>query len=309
MVIILIEGTTTEAQIIFTGDHFKAVVEELGVEEVECLPIIYQRESRIGLRIEIADRNKFYFLEERDDNLFRVYRTMRVVSLLKMFNTKIIGSAFLATDRIMEVSMLGFSPPLSNMIENRELREIMQELIPDELVRKVIESGKELSEKDKWYLKQELVAETIIYDERIAKLSIKSPQEIRLEIKEANNRSEEIFARVAPHLETYAEWFSDLEEGLEGHITSNVLSILLSGQFDFSDELAVAVGGFLAQSDYFNSLKGEAEEESFVGALYEERLNEIITGTIFWLSSEKDYSADQAARELDCAMKDILNSK
>lgn len=306
MVIILTEGATSESQIIFTGNSFNSIVEDLGEEKVECVPIIYRTESNVGLKIEIKKFQRFLFIEENNNDPFRFYRTMRVISRLGILNTKLIGAAFIATDRTKEISMLGFSPPLSDIIKGGELRKIMMELIPEEIVQTVIERGKELSAKEKWTLKQELLAETILYDERIAKLEIKEPREIAKEIEDIELKTASIYNRIDPILESYFVWF---EEELKVSVVRETINILLIEKFNFSDGLAVALGGFLAHMNYYDSLSGEAEEDSFVGALFRDRVNEITTGSIYWLSEEKGCSPDEAAKELDDALSTILGSE
>lgn len=305
MVIILNEVTTNKMQIIFTGNSFKSVIDDLGEEKVECVPIIYRKESSIGLKIEIKDRKRFLFIEENNNDLFRVYRTMRIVSHLGVLNTNLFGSAFMAADRIKELSMLGFSPPLSNIIKQGDLRKIMMELVPEEIIQAVIGDGKELSENDKSILKQEILAETIFYDERIAKLEIKKPQEIIKEIEEIKVRALKTQIRLNPVLESYFEWFEDLN----GAITQEVINIALLDKFNFSDETLVAILGFLVQMDYYFSLRVEAEEDSFSETLFNDRSNEVATGSIYWLSSEMDCTPDEAAKELDNALNVILASK
>ena len=306
MVIVLTEDTIEETNIIFVGNSFKSIVEEMGKEKVDCLPMIYRRESIVGLMIKIKDCENFLFVEGDTDDPFRAYRVMRVISNLETININLMGAAFLATDRTKELSILGFSPPLSNMIKWRDLVKIMMELVPEEIVQSVIGKGTKLSNSDKWILKQELLAETILYNERIAKLEIKEPREIAQEIESFNFKCIKAYIRIEAILDSYFSWF---EEELKEEIIQEILELVMLEKFNLSDELAVALGGFIAQMKYYDSLSAEVEEESFTGMLFRDRANEITIASIYWLAIEKNYSFNEAAKDLDDILYTIINFK
>lgn len=230
---------------------------------------------------------------------------MMIISRLGILNINLISSAFLASDRVKEISMAGFSPPLSDIIKGVELRRIMMDLVPEKIIQAIIKDGKELSDKERFILEQEVLAETIPYDDRIAKLEIKEPREIAKEIEDIKMRGMEIYGRIFPILESYFIWFEDLNDA----VVQEILYILLLDKYNFSDEVAVAVGGFLAQVNYCSLLNGDAEEESFVGNLFQERINEITIESIYWLSDEEDCTPDEAASKLDDALRIIFESK
>ncbi|MFA5431912.1 MAG: hypothetical protein WC319_03455 [Candidatus Paceibacterota bacterium] len=296
---------TEKTQIVFTGNSFKSVIEGFGEKAVECTPIIYRKELNIGLKIEVKEFNKLFLIEQDHNDPFRVYRTMRIISRLGVISAELVKSAFLATDRIKEVSALGFSPPLSNTIKRKELRKVMMEVVPEEITKIVIKEGRELSDNEKWILKNELLAETISYDDRLAKLGIKEPKEIRKEIENVEIKIASIYGRISSITESYFEYVF-LDGELKNFVINRVISILLIEKLSFSDEVIVALGAFLVQTEYYNSLRGKTEEGSFADALFQNRINEVIVELIYWLSFEKDYSPDDAAKELDSVFNAML---
>lgn len=293
-----------EIQSCYTGNRFKAVSDTSAGEEVECIPVIYRKGFASGLKIMIENGEHFFSIEQDYLDLPKLFRVAEILSVIKKVDPDLVSAAFLAADRMSQISSLGFSPPLSNLISSKDLRKIMLQPVPEEIVEQ-IKGIVDISPKGKEALKQELIAGTILYDQRMSDLGILNPQAISEEELRKKNEKGKIYYRIKKILDSYFEYMW-VEEEVKELVINDAIGFLTIPDLKFRDQLAVALGGFVAISTYYKSLN-TAEGKIFSDALLADMINEIIIDSIYWFSSEIGCSLNEAAEQLDQVCDNIIS--